>query len=48
MPRPITPFYPGVTEAIETNAYAALQGQVDSKTALANMDAAIKSATAGG
>ena len=48
VPRPITPFYPGVTEAIETNAYAALQGQVDTKTALTNMDAAIKSATAGG
>jgi len=47
-PRPITPFYPGVTEAIQTNAYAALQGEVDTKTALANMDAAIKSATAGG
>ena len=48
VPRPITPFYPGVTEAIETNAYAALQGQVDTKTALTNMQAAIKSATAGG
>jgi multiple sugar transport system substrate-binding protein len=47
VPRPITPFYPGVTEAIETNAYAALQGQVDTATALKNMDAAIKSATAG-
>jgi multiple sugar transport system substrate-binding protein len=47
VPRPITPFYPGVTEAIETNAYAALQGQVDTQTALKNMDAAIKSATAG-
>jgi multiple sugar transport system substrate-binding protein len=48
VPRPITPFYPGVTEAIETNAYAALQGQVNTQTALTNMDAAIKSATAGG
>lgn len=48
VPRPVTPFYPGVTEAIETNAYAALQGQVDTKTALTNMQAAIKSATAGG
>lgn len=48
VPRPITPYYPGVTEAIETNAYAALQGQVDTKTALTNMQAAIKSATAGG
>ena len=26
IPRPVTPFYPAVTEAIETNAYAALQG----------------------
>jgi multiple sugar transport system substrate-binding protein len=48
VPRPITPFYPGVTEAIQTNAYAAIQGQVDTKTALTNMNAAIKSATAGG
>jgi multiple sugar transport system substrate-binding protein len=48
VPRPITPFYPGVTQAIQTNAYAALQGQVDTKTALSNMNAAIKSATAGG
>lgn len=47
VPRPVTPYYPGVTEAIETNAYAALQGQVDTKTALSNMQAAIKSATAG-
>jgi multiple sugar transport system substrate-binding protein len=48
VPRPITPFYPGVTEAIETNAYAALQGQVTTEAALTNMQAAIKSATAGG
>jgi multiple sugar transport system substrate-binding protein len=48
VPRPITPFYPGVTEAIETNAYAALQGQVTAQAALTNMQAAIKSATAGG
>jgi multiple sugar transport system substrate-binding protein len=48
VPRPITPYYPGVTEAIQTNAYAAIQGQVDTKTALTNMNAAIKSATAGG
>ena len=27
VPRPVTPFYPAVTEAIETNVYAALQGQ---------------------
>lgn len=47
VPRPVTPFYPGVTEAIETNAYAALQGQVSAQQALTNMQAAIKSATAG-
>ena len=34
VPRPVTPFYPGVTEAIETNAYAALQGQVSVQSAL--------------
>jgi multiple sugar transport system substrate-binding protein len=48
VPRPVTPYYPGVTEAIETNAYAALQGTVDVQTALKNMQAAIASATAGG
>jgi multiple sugar transport system substrate-binding protein len=48
VPRPITPYYPGVTEAIETNAYAALQGQVSTAQALTSMNAAIKSATAGG
>jgi multiple sugar transport system substrate-binding protein len=47
VPRPVTPYYPGVTEAIETNAYAALQGQVSTQQALTNMNAAIKSATAG-
>ena len=26
VPRPITPFYPGVTKAITDNAYAAMQG----------------------
>jgi multiple sugar transport system substrate-binding protein len=48
VPRPVTPFYPGVTEAVETNAYAALQGQVSVQSALSSMQAAIKSATAGG
>ncbi|EGG43241.1 ABC transporter substrate-binding protein [Streptomyces griseoaurantiacus] len=48
VPRPITPFYPGVTEAIETNTYAALQGRTTTAQALKDMQAAIKSATAGG
>ena len=45
VPRPVTPFYPGVTEAIETNAYAALQGQKSTEQALKDMQAAIASAT---
>ncbi len=45
VPRPVTPFYPAVTEAIETNAYAALQGQKSTQQALKDMQAAIKSAT---
>jgi multiple sugar transport system substrate-binding protein len=48
VPRPVTPFYPAVTEAIETNAYAALQGQTDTAAALKSMSDAIASATAGG
>jgi multiple sugar transport system substrate-binding protein len=47
IPRPVTPFYPAVTEAIETNAYAALQGKTSVQDALKNLQAAIQSATAG-
>ena len=43
VPRPVTPFYPAVTKAIQTNSYAALQGTVSVETALKNMQAAIKS-----
>jgi multiple sugar transport system substrate-binding protein len=45
VPRPITPFYPAVTTAIQSNAYAALQGTVSTETALKNMQAAIKAAS---
>ena len=34
IPRPVTPFYPAVTKAIQTNVYAALQGQKSSEQAL--------------
>jgi trehalose/maltose transport system substrate-binding protein len=47
IPRPVTPFYPAVTEAIETNVYAALQGQTSVESALKNLQAAIQSGTAG-
>jgi multiple sugar transport system substrate-binding protein len=47
IPRPVTPFYPAVTEAISTNAYAALQGTTSVQDALKSLQAAIQSATAG-
>lgn len=47
VPRPVTPFYPAVTEAVETNVYAALQQQVSSQSALASLQKAITSATSG-
>ena len=47
-PRPVTPFYPAVTKAIETNVYAALQGQKSSEQALKDIQAAINSAAGGG
>jgi multiple sugar transport system substrate-binding protein len=47
VPRPVTPFYPAVTKAVEDNAYAALQGSKSVDQALADMQAAIKTATGG-
>jgi multiple sugar transport system substrate-binding protein len=43
-PRPVTPFYPGVTKAIQDNAYAAIKGDKTPDQAVKDMDAAIKSA----
>jgi multiple sugar transport system substrate-binding protein len=47
VPRPVTPFYPAVTKAVQDNAYAALQGSKSVDQALKDMQAAIKSATGG-
>jgi multiple sugar transport system substrate-binding protein len=47
VPRPVTPFYPAVTQAIQENAFQAISGAVDTDTALKNMQAAIKTATGG-
>jgi multiple sugar transport system substrate-binding protein len=47
VPRPITPFYPAVTEAIETNVYAALQGQKTSQQALSDLQDAVTAAAQG-
>ena len=45
VPRPVTPFYPAVSEAIQTNVYAALQGTSSVTSALSNLQKAIGSAT---
>lgn len=47
VPRPVTPFYPAVTEAIQVNAYAALKGEKTAEQALADMQKSIESAGAG-
>lgn len=47
VPRPVTPFYPAVTTAIEQNVYSALQGKTTSAQALANLQKAISAASAG-
>ena len=48
VPRPISPYYPGVTTAISDNAYAAIKGEVEVPSALEDMAAAIESASQGG
>jgi multiple sugar transport system substrate-binding protein len=45
VPRPVTPYYPAVTKAIEDNAYAALKGEVGVEQALKQMSQAIKTAS---
>jgi multiple sugar transport system substrate-binding protein len=48
VPRPISPYYPAVTKAIQDNSYAALKGDTDVDTALSNMSDAIDSAASTG
>jgi multiple sugar transport system substrate-binding protein len=43
-PRPVTPFYPDVTEAVASNAYAALKGSAPVDKAISDMAAAINAA----
>jgi len=45
VPRPITPFYPAVTKAIQDNSYAAIKGEKSVDDALADMSAAITAAS---
>ncbi|MFZ7088440.1 ABC transporter substrate-binding protein [Curtobacterium sp. RRHDQ10] len=44
-PRPVSPYYPAVTKAIQDNAYAALKGSKSVKEALQDMQAAVKAAS---
>ncbi|WP_207786193.1 ABC transporter substrate-binding protein [Micromonospora globispora] len=45
VPRPVTPFYPAVTTAIEDNAYAAMKGDKPVDQAIKDMQSAIASAS---
>ncbi|BCW74217.1 ABC transporter substrate-binding protein [Arthrobacter sp. FX8] len=47
VPRPVTPFYPAVTKAIQDNAYSAIKGEKPVETALSDMQKSIESAGAG-
>ncbi|MCX2749354.1 ABC transporter substrate-binding protein [Arthrobacter sp. MI7-26] len=46
VPRPVTPFYPAVTKAIEDNSYAAIKGEKSVDQALTDMQAALQAAGA--
>ncbi|MFJ4028906.1 ABC transporter substrate-binding protein [Paenarthrobacter sp. NPDC089989] len=46
VPRPVTPFYPAVTKAVQDNAYAALKGEKTVDSAISDMQSAIESAGA--
>jgi multiple sugar transport system substrate-binding protein len=47
VPRPVSPFYPAITKAVQDNAYAALKGSMSVDEALKNMGDAIKTAGSG-
>lgn len=46
VPRPVTPYYPGVTKAIQDNAYSALKGEKSVDQALSDMQNALVAAGA--
>jgi multiple sugar transport system substrate-binding protein len=48
VPRPVTPFYPAVTKAIQDNSYAAIKGDKPVQQALTDMQAAITAAASTG
>lgn len=47
VPRPVTPFYPAVTKAIQENAYSAIKGEKPVDQALSDMQKSIETANAG-
>jgi multiple sugar transport system substrate-binding protein len=47
IPRPVSPFYPAITQSIETNVYQALQGSLSVDNALKNIQAGITKAAGG-
>jgi multiple sugar transport system substrate-binding protein len=47
VPRPVSPFYPAITKAIQDNSFAALKGTKSVDKALSDMQAAIKTASSG-
>ncbi|MEV7133198.1 ABC transporter substrate-binding protein [Arthrobacter sp. NPDC093128] len=47
VPRPVSPFYPAVTKAIQENAYSAIKGEKTVESALSDMQKSIESASAG-
>jgi multiple sugar transport system substrate-binding protein len=47
VPRPVTPFYPAVTKAVQDNAYAAIKGDKSVQQSLTDMQAAIQAAGGG-
>lgn len=44
VPRPVTPFYPAVTKAIQANAYAAIRGQKSVDQAILDMQKSMEAA----
>jgi trehalose/maltose transport system substrate-binding protein len=48
VPRPVTPFYPAVTKAVQDNSYAAIKGDKSVQQALTDMQAAIQAASSAG
>ncbi|HKF33055.1 MAG TPA: ABC transporter substrate-binding protein [Jatrophihabitantaceae bacterium] len=47
IPRPVSPFYPAITQSIQTNVYQALQGSLPVQSALQNIQAGITKAAGG-